>query len=118
MDWKEFTDYTKTLTDLAAHKLGEMTDLAALHLNLKTAQSRLTGLYEEFGRVAYRHFTAEDSLTPEITELVKQITLVRREIAGLKRAIQAKKEKGEQKAPKKSAGEQDAAPNTEKETTI
>ena len=92
MDWKEFTDYTKTLTDMAAHKLGEMTDLAALHLNLKTAQSRLKGLYEEFGRVSYRHFTTEDSLTDEITEFVKQITLVRREIVELKRAIQAKKE--------------------------
>jgi FtsZ-binding cell division protein ZapB len=101
MDWKEFTDYTKTLTDMAAHKLGEMTDLAALHLNLKTAQSRLKTLYEDFGRVSYRHFTSEDSLTDEITEAVKQITLLRREIATLKRAIQTKKESmAQEKSPK------------------
>ncbi len=96
MDWKEFTEYTKTLTDMAAQKLGEMTDLAALHLNLKTAQSRLDSLYEEFGKVSYRHFTTEDRLTEELTEYVKQITLVRREIADLKRIIRAKKEKAEQ----------------------
>lgn len=113
MDWKEFTDYTKTLTDMAAQKLGEMTDLAALHLNLKTAQSRLNGLYEEFGRVSYRHFTTEDSLTDEITEFVKQIALVRREIAELKRAIQAKKEK-----PAKDASEVAPKTKTEKESTL
>ena len=104
MDWKEFTDYTKTLTDMAAQKLGEMTDLAALHLNLKTAQSRLNSLYEEFGRVSYRHFTSEDSLTDEITEFVKQITLTRREVVELKRAIQAKKERmAQEKAAKTEA---------------
>ena len=91
MDWKEFTEYTKSLTDMAAHKLGEVTDLATLHIRCKTAERRLTLLYEELGRVSYRHFTMDDHLTEDITKYIEGITLLRREIADLKKEIQQRK---------------------------
>ncbi len=91
MDWKEFTEYTKTLTDMAAQKLGEVTDLATLHVRCKTAERRLDQLYEDFGRVSYRHFTMDDSLTADITKYVEGITLLRREIAALKKEIRQRR---------------------------
>ena len=50
MDWKELQESTKAITGLAAQKINEMSDLASLHLKLKTSEYRLRLLHEELGK--------------------------------------------------------------------
>lgn len=95
MDWKELQDSTKALTEMAAQKINAATDLATLHLRLKTAEYRRRSLYEEFGKTAYLHFTTDDNGTEAITKYVEAITLMNREISNLKKAIQKMQEKKE-----------------------
>lgn len=95
MDWKEIQENTRALTEMAAQKLNEASDLAALHLRLKTAEYRRRALYEEFGKVAYKHFTTDDNGAEAIAKYVEAITLLNREIAGLKKAIRTMQEKKE-----------------------
>ena len=104
MDWKEIQQTTKALTGIAAQKINAASDLAALHLRLKTTEHRRRTLCEEFGREAYLHFTSESNKGPDvISRYVEAIALTDREIANLKAAIagmQAKKQ--EPAAPPKS----------------
>ena len=60
MTWKEFQEQTRQITDAAAEKLGNATDLAVLRLQLRTEKMRLRSAYEEFGEIAYLSFTSED----------------------------------------------------------
>lgn len=47
MTWKEFQEQTRQITDAAAEKLGNATDLAVLRLQLRTEKMRLRS---EIGR--------------------------------------------------------------------
>ena len=92
MDWKEIQESTKAFTDLAAHKINDVSDLASLHLKLKTAEYRLRVLYEELGKSSYRHFTSDDSRVEQIKKFVEAITVEQKSIASLKEAIRKKQE--------------------------
>lgn len=92
MDWKELQENTKAITDIAAQKLNEMSDLASLHLKLKTAEYRLRVLYEELGKTAYRHFTTDDSRVEQIKKFVEAITVEQKSVADLKKAIRQKQQ--------------------------
>ncbi len=108
MDWKEFQENTKILTGIAAQKINEASDLAALHLRLKTLEHRNRALYEEFGKQSYRHFTTEEGNVETIAKFVEAITLSNREIRALKREIEARRSKKESTAvlPKQERGNQ------------
>ncbi len=92
MDWKEFQEGTRALSDYAAQKINTVSDLAALHLRLKTLEYRLKSLYEEFGKTAYADFTSEsedsDGLQA-ITKYVEAITLIRTQITNVKKKIRS-----------------------------
>ena len=86
MDWKEIQETTKALTGIAAQKINTASDLAALHLRLKTMEYRRRTICEEI-----------------ISKYVEAIALTDREIANLKAAIasmQVKKKPDAAKAPK------------------
>ncbi len=104
MDWKEIQETTKALTGIAAQKINTASDLAALHLRLKTMEYRRRTICEEFGREAYLHFTSDSNAGPEIiSKYVEAIALTDREIANLKAAIasmQVKKKPDAAKTPK------------------
>jgi hypothetical protein len=68
MDWKELQESTKAITGIAAQKINEMSDLASLHLKLKTSEYRLRVLYEELGKVSFRHFTTDADQVEKITK--------------------------------------------------
>lgn len=87
MDWKELQENTKAITDIAAQKINDMSDLASLHLKLKTAEYRLRMLHEELGKTAYRHFTTDDSRVEQIKKFVEAITVEQKSITNLKKAI-------------------------------
>ena len=92
MDWKELQENTKAITDVAAQKISEMSDLASLHLKLKTAEYRLRVLYEELGKTSYKHFTTEVSRVEQIKKFVEAIALEKKNITDLKNAIAKKQE--------------------------
>ncbi len=89
MDWKELQENTKALAGIAAQKLNTVSDLAALHLRLKTLESRQRALYEDFGKHAYLHFTTDDNGAQTLAKFVEAITLLNREIVGLRKTIQS-----------------------------
>lgn len=87
MDWKELQESTKAITGIAAQKINEMSDLASLHLKLKTSEYRLRVLYEELGKVSFRHFTTDDSRIEQIRKFVEAITVEQKTAAELRAAI-------------------------------
>lgn len=93
MDWKEIEEATRSLTDAAAQKINEVTDLTSLYIKLKTEERRLRALYEAFGKATYQHFTTDDEKGAEtIAKYVEAITLSKRQIGQIKRTIQKKRE--------------------------
>ena len=92
MDWKELQESTKALTGIAAQKINEMSDLASLHLKLKTAEYRLRVLYEELGKTSFQHFTTDDSRVEQIKKFVEAITVEQKSISDLKDAIRKMQE--------------------------
>ena len=87
MDWKEIQEGTKALTDMAAQKFSEVSDMASLHLKLKTAEYRLRVLYEELGKVSFRHFTTDADQVEKITKFVEAITVEQKTVLELREAI-------------------------------
>ena len=87
MDWKELEESTKAITGIAAQKINEISDLASLHLKLKTADYRLRVLYEELGKTSYKHFTSDDSRVEQIKKFVEAITIEQKSIADLRDTI-------------------------------
>lgn len=88
MTWDELSAKTRQATESAAEKLGAMTDLAVLKLQLRTENARLRSAYEEFGEVAYLSFTSEDEEGAEVlAEYIKAITLTKKNIASIEQQI-------------------------------
>lgn len=92
MDWKELQENTKVITEYASQKISEMSDLASLHLKLKTCEYRLRLLYEELGKTAYLHFTTEESRVERIKKFVEAITVEQKNVADLKKIIRQKQQ--------------------------
>ena len=85
MDWKE-------LQEIATQKFNEMSDLASLHLKLKTSEYRLRVLYEELGKVSFHHFTTEDDRIEQIKKFVEAITVEQKTVADLRQLIRQSQE--------------------------
>ncbi|MBE6633960.1 MAG: hypothetical protein E7620_06430 [Ruminococcaceae bacterium] len=92
MDWKEFQESTRALTDYAAQKINQVSDMASMHLKLKAMELRLRELYQELGMASYEHFTKDDSGAEVISKYVEAIALLRRQIAMQKKAIKKAQE--------------------------
>jgi len=92
MDWKELQESTKAITGIAAQKINEMSDLASLHLKLKTSEYRLRVLYEELGKVSFRHFTTDDSRIEQIKKFVEAITVEQKTASEIRAAIRKMQE--------------------------
>lgn len=92
MDWKELQESTKAITELAAQKLNEMSDLASLHLKVKTSEHRLRILYEELGKISYKHFTTEEDQIEKIRKFVEAIAIEQKSISDLRDTIQLMQE--------------------------
>ena len=75
MDWKEIQEGTKALAGIAAQKINEASDLASLHLKLKTAEYRLRVLYEELGKLTFAQVRGEaaEGAEARVAELVEMI---------------------------------------------
>ena len=92
MDWKELQESTKVITELAAQKLNEMSDLASLHLKVKTSEHRLRILYEELGKISYKHFTTDEDQIEKIRKFVEAIAIEQKNISDLHNTLQLMQE--------------------------
>ena len=92
MDWKELQESTKAIKEIAAQKINEMSDLASLHLKLKTSEYRLRVLYEELGKVAFCHFTTDDSRVEQIKKFVEAIAVEQQTVTDLRTMIKQTQE--------------------------
>ena len=92
MDWKELQESTKAIKEIAAQKINEMSDLASLHLKLKTSEYRLRVLYEELGKVAFCHFTTDDSRVEQIKKFVEAIAVEQQTVTDLRAMIKQAQE--------------------------
>ena len=97
MDWKELQENTRALTGIAAQKLNEASDYAALLLKLKSAEYRVKCLYEEFGKTAYRYFTTDEEDAAGLKKYIKAIAIAEHEVRDLKGKIEKRKAEAEEK---------------------
>lgn len=94
MTWEEFRAQARALAGMAAEKISDATDIAALRVRLATAEYQLKNAYAEFGKASYEHFTSDASSPEELAKQVEKITLLRKEADALREAL--KKTSGEQ----------------------
>ena len=79
MTWDEFCDKAKKTVSKAADKLNQTADLATLQVKLSMSERKLDETYAALGKVAYKHFTEEDSSADAVAaamEAVKAAQLV------------------------------------------
>ncbi len=60
MTWDELCTGLKKTADIAADKINQSTDLAALKLKLSMAERRLSEAYVNLGKAAYLHLTEDE----------------------------------------------------------
>ncbi len=87
MTWDEFLETARAVGNAAAEKIGKATENAATQIKIANAEAKLKAAYTEFGKSAYRHFTADASepSDPQIlAEQVKKIALLQAEVEKLK----------------------------------
>lgn len=87
MTWEEFRENAKAISGIAAQKISEATDLAALRVRLATVEYQLKNEYAAFGKLSYLHFTSDASTPEELARHVEAIALLQKEAEALRAAI-------------------------------
>lgn len=84
MTWEEFLETARAVGSAAAEKIGKATETAKTQVKIANAEAKLKAAYTDFGRAAYRHFTADASDPQILAEQVKKIALLEAEVEKLK----------------------------------
>ncbi len=88
MTWEEFRQQARAVAGMAAEKISDVTDIAALRVRLATVEYQLKSAYAAFGKASYEHFTADDASSPEeLAKQIEKITLLRSEADALRDAL-------------------------------
>ena len=77
----------------AAIKAGEVADVADLHLKKKSLEVKLSGEYENLGKLAYKQLRRDEENTEAISARLDRIDALRAEIRGYALKIKAHKER-------------------------
>ena len=93
MTWEEFRENARAISGIAAQKIGEVTDIAALRVRLTTVEYQLKNEYATFGKLSYQHFTTDASTPEELARHVEAIALLQKEAEALRAAIAKAKNK-------------------------
>ena len=96
MTWEEFRAQARAVADMAAEKISDATDIAALRVRLATVEYQLKNAYAAFGKASYEHFTADASSPEELAKQMENITRLKAEADALRAAL--KKEPEEPKS--------------------
>ncbi len=73
MTWDEFCNKAKKTVSKAADKINQTADLATLQVKLSMSEHKLEEEYAELGRVAYKHFTEENSSADEVAKAMEAV---------------------------------------------
>ena len=117
-NWTEIkTKITKT-TNKVVTKTGEVADVAAKHVKLKSLDGKLSGKYEDLGRYYYKQLKSEQDQSEKIEKAVSEIEKLIADRKALKEEIEADKQRrAEQKAERKNEKScADAAADTAENT--
>ena len=109
MTWDEFVHGVKTVAGKAANKIEQTADLATLQVKLTMAEHKLDEAYTELGKVAYRHFTSEDTAAEMVSAMMESVAAAQKNVDALKEQI-----KGLESNQAKTKAE--PAPETQSET--
>ena len=77
----------------AARKAGEVADVADLHLKKKSLEVKLSGEYENLGKLAYKQLRRDAENTEEISARLDRIDALRAEIRSYALKIKAHQDK-------------------------
>ena len=105
MTWDEFVHGVKKVAGKAADKIEQTADLATLQVKLTMAEHKLDDAYTELGRVAYRHFTSEDTSAEMVSLMMENVAAAQKNVDTIKEQIKGL-----------DANQAQAAPETEAET--
>lgn len=73
MTWDEFCNKAKTTVSKAADKINQTADLATLQFKLNMSERKLDEAYAELGKVAYKHFTEENSSADAVAKTMDAV---------------------------------------------
>lgn len=114
MSWDNFYNTVKQTAILAADKINQTADLATLQVKLSMAEHKLNDAYAALGKVAYAHFTSDESRADAVANAIKPVEIALANVKVLKEAIEDKKaenaarseEKAQLKADESNASEE------------
>lgn len=73
MTWDEFCNKAKKTVSKAADKINQTADLATLQVKLSMSERKLEEEYAALGKVAYKHFTEENSSADEVAKAMEAV---------------------------------------------
>lgn len=95
MTWDEFCNQAKKTASKAADKINRTADLATLQFKLSMSEHKLEETYAELGRVAYKHFSEQNSSADAVAKAMEGVRAAKRTVADYQKQIaqfQAKQE--------------------------
>jgi hypothetical protein len=81
MNWDHIRDNVKKAAEKTADQLNYSADLATLQVKLTVEERKLAQAYAELGKIAYRHFSEDESKADEVAGAM---LLVEKEIQAVK----------------------------------
>ena len=87
MTWDEFRQQARAVANMAAEKINDVTDIAALRVRLATVEYQLKSAYAAFGKASYEHFTSDVSSPEELAKQIEGITRLKTEADALRAAL-------------------------------
>lgn len=85
--FENFKRNASTAADKAAKKTNELTAIAKLNVNVKTAETKLSSVYEEIGRMFYNAERTGVDCTGDIADCIMKADKLKADIASYKAEI-------------------------------
>ena len=87
MTWDEFCNKAKTTVAKAADKINQTADLATLQVKLNMSERKLDEAYTELGRIAYKHFSEENSSADAVAKAMEAVRAAQLVVADYQQQI-------------------------------
>ena len=116
--WGEIKTKISKTTNKVVTKTGEVADIAAKHVKLKSIEGKITEKYEELGRYYYKQLKTEQDQSEKLTAIVSEVDKLIVDRRALKEEIAAEKQRrAELKAERKNEKAQKNASEAEETET-
>ncbi len=116
MDWDQLYGSLMDFASVAAEKINQTADLAALQVKLSVAEKNLESKFAALGKISYEHFTGDDDLSAQVAEAVDAVNHAKLSVLRIRADIKAAKAAAEARAAEEAAAKA-AAQKAEPETT-